>query len=698
MPGSRSLGTLTVDLIAKVGGFVDGMTKAERQSASSAAKIKRQHAQLAKELDQTYKNMGLIAAGAFAAVSASVKKSLDDMLQMSIAAKQAGLPVDQFTALSAAARRADVDVGTLTTSLQQASKALIAAQTNPHGTQGAAFASLGIDPKQVKDGHDLILKASDALSKYADGTGKTAVEMAIFGRAGAQLNGLLDQNAAAIQKAEEHARKLNVALGPEGAAQLKQYDDAQKDFADTLTGLRNTIAIALLPSLQSATEYLGDLVGSMDSDTVSGFADVFQTLGRSAVAVAGAFETAGKAIGATVAFAASSAKSLSIVANPVALSSALALDPKGTIAGFQETVRAGRSIFSDFTHDVGKDWDKLTQQMMGFGETAAKSSDDWVKQWKKAGALPITRPQLTFNIPKMGGAPKAPKDAADPTDALRDQLVQLTLNAKEYQLYQLAQKGATDGQMAYASSVIDSIDKIKAQVDAQKEADDFLAAHKAAINGVTEAQQGFNDTAAEAIKLLQAHAISTVEFNRVIAEQAEQLNKSYAPAMDEMSEYAKQAARNIQDTFANFLFDPLKDGFDGMVDGFADALRRMAANALAAKIFDSIGAWGKANAGGGGFAGFLGGLASSFGSGHANGGPVSAGGIYPVNERGPELLTVGNRDYLMMGDSSGFVTPHGAGARNTTVNVMVQPTSTRRTAAQVAAETARQLQLAHARA
>lgn len=29
---SRSLGTLTIDLIAKVGGFVDGMTKAEREA------------------------------------------------------------------------------------------------------------------------------------------------------------------------------------------------------------------------------------------------------------------------------------------------------------------------------------------------------------------------------------------------------------------------------------------------------------------------------------------------------------------------------------------------------------------------------------------------------------------------------------------------------------------------------------------
>lgn len=48
--------------------------------------------------------------------------------------------------------------------------------------------------------------------------------------------------------------------------------------------------------------------------------------------------------------------------------------------------------------------------------------------------------------------------------------------------------------------------------------------------------------------------------------------------------------------------------------------------------------------------------------GRASGGPVNAGSLYQVNERGPELLSVGGRDYLMMGAQSGQVTPNaGAG-------------------------------------
>jgi hypothetical protein len=42
----------------------------------------------------------------------------------------------------------------------------------------------------------------------------------------------------------------------------------------------------------------------------------------------------------------------------------------------------------------------------------------------------------------------------------------------------------------------------------------------------------------------------------------------------------------------------------------------------------------------------------------ALGGSVRGGGLYQVNERGPEMLTVGNRSYLMMGGRDGYVTPN----------------------------------------
>ena len=108
---------------------------------------------------------------------------------------------------------------------------------------------------------------------------------------------------------------------------------------------------------------------------------------------------------------------------------------------------------------------------------------------------------------------------------------------------------------------------------------------------------------------------------------AEQAAEDLAKQLEEeqriLEKFAKQAARNIQDAFADFLFDPFEDGLEGMVKGFIDAMRRMLANALAFQILSNIP----------GIGGFL--------SQRAAGGPVSAGQPVLVGERGPELFIPG---------------------------------------------------------
>lgn len=55
-----------------------------------------------------------------------------------------------------------------------------------------------------------------------------------------------------------------------------------------------------------------------------------------------------------------------------------------------------------------------------------------------------------------------------------------------------------------------------------------------------------------------------------------------------MEAIVDQAARNIQDTFADFLFDPFDAGLRGMAVSFANTLRRMAAEARAAELLGAL--------------------------------------------------------------------------------------------------------------
>ena len=54
------------------------------------------------------------------------------------------------------------------------------------------------------------------------------------------------------------------------------------------------------------------------------------------------------------------------------------------------------------------------------------------------------------------------------------------------------------------------------------------------------------------------------------------------------------------------------------------------------------------------------GIAQVVSGGREVGGPVSAGNLYRVNERGPEILSSGGKDYLMMGAQGGEVTSNAA--------------------------------------
>src|SRR5690606_35634751 len=101
------------------------------------------------------------------------------------------------------------------------------------------------------------------------------------------------------------------------------------------------------------------------------------------------------------------------------------------------------------------------------------------------------------------------------------------------------------------------------------------------------AQERYDAEIARYRELLEAGAISQQTFNRAVQaaqmrlEAASQTTKS---AGEEMSQYAVGAARSIQATFADFLFDPFDEGLAGMVRGFADAIRRMIAEAAAARM------------------------------------------------------------------------------------------------------------------
>lgn len=121
----------------------------------------------------------------------------------------------------------------------------------------------------------------------------------------------------------------------------------------------------------------------------------------------------------------------------------------------------------------------------------------------------------------------------------------------------------------------------------------------------------------------------------------------YERATSAWTAFAEQGARNIQDAFAQFLFDPFSEGLRGMARGFVDAIRQMLAQYLAFTAITGLG-----GALGNSTNPFLKSIGGFLSGARANGGPVTAGGAYLVGERGPELFVP---------QSSGTVMANGAG-------------------------------------
>ena len=125
-----------------------------------------------------------------------------------------------------------------------------------------------------------------------------------------------------------------------------------------------------------------------------------------------------------------------------------------------------------------------------------------------------------------------------------------------------------------------------------------------------------------------------MEVRRESADEWRAWTKEQEAGLGMLGELGAQAARNIQDSFAQFLFDPFKGGLGGMLKGFVNTIRRMIAEVASAMLLKQFFTWMSGLSGGFGKIG----SALLAGMGKANGGPVMGNRAYMVGERGPEMF------------------------------------------------------------
>lgn len=581
-----ALGTLTIDLAANTARLSSDLGKASRLSEKYAEDAKRRAERAGKIIGTAVAGL---ATGAFAGW---IKSSIDAADAASKTAASVGVTIETLTGLQFAAGLSGVATNELTSSLSKFNKTIDQAARGSV-LQAEAFADIGVAVRDsngdLKSADQLLLEVSDKFAGYENGAAKAALAQELFGKSGAKLIPLLNSGSDGITKLTDQARKLGLVIDQETATAAENFNDSLSVLGSVSDGIANQVSADLLPVLNDFTGLLIDI--STDSDAASSSADalsgVLRGLASVGIVIGAAFRATGQAIGATAA--------------------ALTQAATGDFKAAWQTIKDGAGDYADTTEASLMRLNKLwSGDFRKSGEQAAEVN----KKLKDS----ITRTNLAAE--KTATTAKAATNAIDSQVAsLQLQAETLGMTATQATLYKLALDGATESQLASAKAALEQVTAFDAMKKATEERKTLLEEiseiEKSSWSDASQALSQYQEQVETLRKGLIAGDLKQDRYDEIQAGLERSLDKT-KETTDQMSEYAKSAAQNMQTAFADFLFNPFDGGTKGMLDSFATILQRMAAEAAAAQIFESIGDFGKSNSGAGGWAGLAANVASFF--------------------------------------------------------------------------------------
>jgi hypothetical protein len=187
---------------------------------------------------------------AFASVSviSFVNRIAESTAALQRMSEVTGASAASLSAIASAARLSSTDLGSVETAIVRMTKGMAGAEDQTKGF-GGALAYLGLSARdsqgQMKPTEAMLLEIAQALEKYADGAGKTALAQALFGKAGAQMIPVLKDLAI--------IGEYNVKVTDEQARAAEEYEKNLKRLSAIKSELYAKIARELIPAFDDLT-------------------------------------------------------------------------------------------------------------------------------------------------------------------------------------------------------------------------------------------------------------------------------------------------------------------------------------------------------------------------------------------------------------------------------------------------------------
>ncbi len=255
---ARNLGTLTIDLIAKISGFSEGMTKADRIAKDKSASISKSAAIVGAAFATA-----ALAAGA--AAIALGKASIDNADALSKMSARTGIAVEDLSKLQYALGLSGSNMETF----ENANKRLATTMAEAAGggaKQVELFKRLGISVTDAEGNlrgtDDVMGDLADSFAGMKDGAGKSALAVELLGKSGADLIPLLNGGREGMTALGDEAERLGLVIGTETAKEAELFNDNLDRLSSSSEAAGNTIATAVLPVLNTL---IGEFLASESS-------------------------------------------------------------------------------------------------------------------------------------------------------------------------------------------------------------------------------------------------------------------------------------------------------------------------------------------------------------------------------------------------------------------------------------------------
>ncbi|HHT5439693.1 TPA: phage tail tape measure protein, partial [Citrobacter freundii] len=274
---SKSLGTLTIDLIAKVGGFVGGLSQAERASQ----KWRKQVQEDAKSVAVAFTGAATAASAAAIGVGVAgynlLKNTSRQITESDRWAKSLNMSTQSLLAWQYAAEKAGVSGDQMADIFKDIGDKIGDSVLNKSGEAVDALDALGLSAKKLssESPDKQLLAISDALSKIKTNAEKTTI-LESLGNDLSKLLPLLDQGGDKLQKYIKAAKEFGVAPDDTDIESLVKVNSIFEDMENQVKGVKIELSAGLakvdLSNLQKSISDMGDVF--KDPEVIKGITNL----------------------------------------------------------------------------------------------------------------------------------------------------------------------------------------------------------------------------------------------------------------------------------------------------------------------------------------------------------------------------------------------------------------------------------------